>query len=570
MDSGATAAALLASSDGKFRTVASGVARGEYVFWLGSGLSRSVVPDVRQLLTKLLSFLQTQVDPASESCRFRRALNEILDMPGITQAAQTSIDLTSPIESWPDVDDLVELLVNQYAAVLDVGVDGEPSDFLVWEGIDVPHTYGSPDLEPAAEHLYLAILILEGVVRSASSANWDGLIESAIERLTSEPEAILRVVVRPEAFSRPEARCELLKFHGCAVKAAEDPETYRSTLIARQSQISGWATRPENTLMKERLEHLVATRGTLVVGLSAQDSNIHTILNQASSNLARAWPADPPAVAVAMETLGTDQRHVLRITYGESYAPNRHDIDEAALLGARAEPVLLGLVLYTLADKLCALIGSALPADWDEATLETLEAGVRSLRDAVAAAAGNDASTFVDRFIAEIGMALATFRGESRPDPTVRFYLPLTAQPISQAVHDPNVDTDALGFLAIAASLLGRGAADNLWDLTVGDVHRLDEGVCTVTGASGASKVFLVRDSQVLSQLEGRGHINMTDPSVLAIHARQIPASQVRSPGGRYGRNGKQPSREVAIETLVGGSADADGLLTSFRRSTDL
>ena len=567
---GATAVALLASFDSRLRSVASGVARGEYVFWLGSGLSRSVVPDVSQLLRNLLSFLQSQVDPANESCRFRNSLNQILDISGISQVTRACIDLTTAIESWPDLADIVQRLVNQYSKVLDIGLEDEDPDFLVWKGIDVARTYGSPELEPAAEHLCIAILILEGAVRSASSANWDGLIESAIERLTSEPAAILRVVVRPEDFAKPEARCELMKFHGCAVKAAGDPGTYRSTLIARQSQISGWTTRPENTLMKEHLGRLVATRGALVVGLSAQDANLHTILHQASENLARTWPVEPPAVVFALEHLGPDQRHVLSITYGESYPPNRHEVEEAALLGANAEPVLLGLVLYTLANKLCALINLVLPSDWDDATLETIEDGVRSLRDAVAGTADDDTPAFVDRLITETGLVLSMFRDGSPPNSSDHRYLPLTAQPISQAVLDPNIDTDALGFLAIAASLLGRGAAGNLWDLTAGDVHRPDEGVCTVTGASGASRVFLIRDSQVLSQLEGGGHVNMTDPSVLVIHAKKISGRQVRSPRGRYGRTGRQFAREVAIESLVTASADADALLASFRQSTDL
>ena len=569
-ESGVRTVALLASFDSKFRSVASGIALGRYVVWLGSGLSRSVVPDVSQLLRNLLSFLQEQVDSANESCRFRNALNEILDMSGIPQETRECIDLTTAIESWPDVDDLVKRLLSRYSTVLDVGVANEDPDFLVWEGIDVAHTYGSPDLEPAAEHLCLAVLMLEGVVRSALSANWDGLIEKAIQRLAGEPEAFLRVVVRPEDFAKPAARCDLIKFHGCAVKAAEDPETYRSTLIARQSQISGWTTRQEHSVMKGRLEHLMATRETLFIGLSAQDANLHTILSQASENLARTWPVDPPAVVFALENLGADQRHVLRITYGESYSPNQQEVEEAALLGAFAQPVLLGLVLYTLADKLCSLIRSVLPPEWDDATFGPLQDGVRHLRDLVAVSADDDPSGFVDRLIIFVGMVLSMFRTGSPLDSSDRRYMPLTIQPASDAVLDPNIDTDALGFLAIATSLLARGVVDNLWHLSVGDVHRPNEGVCTITGTSGASRVFLVRDSQVLSQLEGCGHVNMTDSCVVAVHAKKIPERQVRSPGGRYGRTGKQPARQIAIETLVGTSADADGLLASFREGTGL
>ncbi len=567
---GGTTVDVLASFDGRLRAVASGVSRGDYVFWLGSGLSRSVVPDVGQLLKNLLSFLQERVDPTDEACRFMKAVNDILDISGILQADRQGIDLTTPVESWPDVDDLVQRLTDRYSTVLDVVVNDEDPDFLVWEGIDVAHTYGSPDLEPAAEHLCLAILILEGVVRSAPSANWDGLIERAIERMTGEVDGLLRVVVRPEEFSEPDSRCDLIKFHGCAVKAREDPGTYRQWLIARDSEISGWTTKPEHSVMKGHLEHLVATSGALVVGLSAQDANLHTILHQASENLGRVWPVDPPAVAFALESLDHHQKLVLSITYGASYSTNRKEIEESALLGAYAQSLLLGLVLFTLADKLASLIFSISAAVLDDATKDELEAGVRSLRDAIAGTVGDDASAFVVRLIAAVGSVMSVFRTGLPVDASAGHYHPLTAQPIGQTLLDPNVDTDALGFLAVAASLLGRGIATDLWELKVGDVGKPEEGVCTVAAASGDSRIFLVRDSGVLSQLEGRGYVDMTDPHVLAIHAKEIPPRQVRSPRGRLGRTGRQRAREIAIESLVSASADSEALMSSFRQGAAL
>ena len=113
---------VLAAFDGRLSAVASAVARGEYVFWLGSGLSRSVVPDVSELLRKLLSFLQQQVVPSNDACRFRRALNDILDISSIPQGMRDDIDLATAVESWPGVEDLVQRLVNQYSKALDVAV----------------------------------------------------------------------------------------------------------------------------------------------------------------------------------------------------------------------------------------------------------------------------------------------------------------------------------------------------------------------------------------------------------------------------------------------------------------
>ena len=560
---------VLASFDGRLASFASAVARrAEYVFWLGSGLSASVVPGVNELLIRLLSFLQEHLDPSDEDCRFRNALDKIIEISELPQEIRSSIDLTTDVESWLAADDIVQRLASKYSKVLDVPVDDEKSDFLVWEGINVAQTYGSSDLEPAAEHLCIAILLLEGAVRSVASANWDSLIENAVERLTGNTGGYLRVMLRQEDFMEPEARCDFVKFHGCAVKAAEDPAAYRSMLIARQSQISDWATNPQYAVTRTRLEDWAATKKILMVGLSAQDSNIHTILNQARQNRNQDWPVDPPAAVFALESLGADQRDVLNSVYGESHRPNHQKVEEAALLGAYAQPLLLGLVLFTLADKLCTLIGE-LYQDWDEATLTTLEDGVRSLRDSVACTIDNDATAFVDSLIATTGMALSMFRYGSPPCAGSRRYQPLTAQPIAKAVLDPNIDIDELGFLAVAVSLLGMGAAQGLWRLTAGDAHQPDNGVCTVESAH-ESRVFFVRDSGVLSRLEKNGHVNMTDPSVVVVHAKEIPEQQVRSPRVRYGRTGRYPAREVAIETVAGASTDANGLLTSFRQSADL
>ncbi|MYF45459.1 MAG: hypothetical protein F4223_03290 [Rhodobacteraceae bacterium] len=561
---------LLRSFDNQLRSVASGVVRGEYVFWLGSGLSRSVVPDVGELLRKLLSFLQARVEPADENCRYRKALREILDISGIPADDRQQIQLTTSVDSWPHINDLVQRLTDRYSKVLDVLVDGEDQDFLVWKGIDVANTYGSPDLEPAAEHLCLAILMLEGVIRTAPSANWDGLVEKAIHRLTGETTGFLRVVVRPQEFSEHESRCDLIKFHGCAIRAREDPGTYRAALIARESQISGWTTKTEHSLMKSQLEHHVATSGALVVGLSAQDANLHTILHQAAENLGRTWPVTPPAVVFALEGLEHDQKHVLRITYGESYNENHEEIETAALLGAHAQPLLLALVLYTLADKLSSLVAAISPTVIDNATTEAIQAGIRDLRDVVAGAVDDNSLAFVERLVAGVGILLSIFRTGVPIDGAACHYQPLTAQPIEQTVLDPNVDTDALGFLAVAASLFGRGVAEAFWELKAGDVESPGEGVFTVESPLGDSRVFLVRDSGVLAQLEGHEHIDMKDASVLAIHAKAIPPRQPRSSKSRYGRTGRQPAREVAIESMVNAAPDFQALMSDFRQEAAL
>ncbi len=560
-----TISEVLDSLDGEFTEFAAAVARGEYVLWLGSGLSRSVVPDVKSLLRMILSYLQRRFNPENDGCAFRQALSDILMIAGISVEARKAIDLREPVEQWVGVDDLVDRLTDKYSTVLDVSVEGEEDDFLLWKAVDVRTTYGDDCLKPDAEHLCLGILILEGAVPTAATANWDGLIESAVSRLAGGANSILRVIVASREFRQTKARSDLIKFHGCAVKAARDPDTYRPLLVASQTQISRWASLSQNRLIRDRLIALFATQPALVIGLSAQDANIRAVLSEAGGNLSWTWPASPPAVAFAVESLDYHQTLVLKLIYGNSYTAHQTAIETSARLGAYAKPLLLALVLFTLAEKLCVLLYS-LPA-WSDADIERMRLDILAIRNAIAAASGDDFLGFTDRLREAVRFLLSTFRTGSASGLASGGYEALTAQPIHRAEDDPNVDTDVLRFFAVAVSLLGRGLVDRVWDLTMGRSDRISEGVCTLsTSDAEPSHVFVVQDVGVWSRLVASGAVSMNDPKVLAIHAKEIPPRQSRSPRVRYGRTGRTESREVSIETLVMSTQAADDLFSSFRR----
>jgi hypothetical protein len=244
---------VLACLEDEFAVFAEAFCRGEYVLWLGSGISRDVVPGVPVLLQRMLEFLRVNINDAHPDCRFKKALDEVLDVAGVPDAIRTSVDLSSPVTTWPALDDITNRLVDRYSSVLNVQVREEAADFLVWTGLDVPATYGDPVLEPDVEHFCVAILMLEGVVQSAPTTNWDGLVEAAMQQLVGDADRFLSVVVTADDFRASGHQAELVKFHGCAVRAAADEGKYRSRLIARTAQISGWTTKPENEL---RVLHL--------------------------------------------------------------------------------------------------------------------------------------------------------------------------------------------------------------------------------------------------------------------------------------------------------------------------
>ncbi len=562
-----TVAAALACFGDEFAATSSAFVRGEYALWLGSGISRDVVPAVDDFLRNLLASLQEQVDPADAQCRFRTALDEILEIAGVPVDHRPALYLDQPVSSWPDLANLVARLRDRYSAVLDVRVVDEPPDYLVWVGIDAAETYGSPDLLPDVEHLCIAILMIEGVVSFVPTTNWDGLVEAAVAVLAPQPESLLKVVVIPEDFSGPDRPAELLKFHGCAVRALEDGDRYRDRLVARESQISGWASKPENAMMKQRLEFVLASKPAFVVGLSAQDANIHTMFNQASQNLVRSWPATPPAMVCADESLGQHHKHMLKVVYGDE-ASSAHGaaINASALLGAYAKPALLALVLYVLAEKLCALLDSVSDVHLAPAEVARMQDDLRALRDELGALADGDVRTFVDRLIIATRLVLSIFRNGILPAAAATTYEPLTVKPTVEALVDPNFPGDALGRLAIAVSLLGRGHVANEWAVRAETVAHPGHSVVSVTSATGRiSEVFIVKDAGALARLEADGMIDLANSDVLAISAETIPTRATRSPRTRYGRTGASAAREVDLAGLSRGATSADDLYESFK-----
>ena len=78
------------------------------------------------------------------------------------------INLSDPVATWPVLDVLVSSLVGKYSDLLDIDVDGQPADYLLWETVDVGATFPAT-AEPDWEHLAIAVRVLEGVLTEAPS-----------------------------------------------------------------------------------------------------------------------------------------------------------------------------------------------------------------------------------------------------------------------------------------------------------------------------------------------------------------------------------------------------------------
>ncbi len=555
-----TVRATLSMLDGPKREIANGVANDQYVLWLGSGISRDRMPDLRNLAKRVLMTLQGRIDQDDGGCRFRKALNAIVTLANPSDTEWGSIDYGVAPDQWPEFDTIAGRLVNNYARMLNVSVDGEEVDYLLWDVLDAAILYSNPAVAPDAEHLCLAALAIEGVASEMPSANWDPLVERAVLDLAGV-QPVLRVVVAPEDVRWNRRRANLYKFHGCAQAACDNPGQFRSLLVARQNQINGWVA--NNPVMGPFLTQLIATKGTLMLGLSAQDSNIQGLFAEAQAQLAWRWPSHPPAYAFSENALGGDQESLLQNVYHLDYtAANRPQMEAEALVQAYAKPLLLSLFLFVITAKLQLLAGHGLPglavADRDK-----LHAGLVHARDLIADAMIPTADA-VSELLQLSGRALSMLRDGALPDPAGGIYTPVSPDPLDRMPADPTLAGSGICQFAVASGLIGLGLERGHWLAAKPDGADPSPGALVLIGRSGPAKVYFAANPRAAIRLGTNGLIADNDDAVI-IHSHENPPAMPRFPRRAPGRTGLAAIREVSIEDLLAGGTEVEDLLERFR-----
>jgi hypothetical protein len=168
---------VLAKFEAEFASVAKAVENGEFALWVGSGISRRA-PNLGDLIEQAFDYIRERaINPAS-ACAYLPALYEALGLAEI-DPANVKTQYVLPLANWPEHAEIIDRLWTKYSRVLDIRIAGTDPDFILWEAIDVRQAFEKPE-PPAAEHLCIAILILEGAIQAIASANWDGFIEAAV------------------------------------------------------------------------------------------------------------------------------------------------------------------------------------------------------------------------------------------------------------------------------------------------------------------------------------------------------------------------------------------------------
>jgi len=557
--------------DGSFAETSEAFPDGRYALWLGSGISIDRMPPLRGVVKKVLDYLQRHTDPGDPNCRFRGSLDAVLQLAGLSPDEKSRVDYAVEIGLWPDIEVIAGRLIDRYAQMFDQAPIGEEADFLVWEAANVVAAYGDPAQTPDVEHLCIAALIMEGSVSDIASANWDGLVEKATREL-SGGENLLRVVVLPEDTQSAPLQANLYKFHGCAVLAGADPVKYRKRLVGRSSQINGWHARAENAVMVGKLVDMATSKPTLMLGLSAQDSNIQGIFVAAEQRMQWAWPSHPPAYVFSENQLGADQVGLLQNVYRAAYTPaNRAAILSSALLQAYGKPLLIAFWMHVLATKAKRLISSIAAANMNAADRSALSDGIKSLRNLAAACCpATDREAFVRLALSLVRRTMSFFRDGQEPSVGGASYQAISQLPPFRMAGDPTVGPSGLPELAVALGVVGTLIGSGDWTLSTVGGGGGTPGIFRVSAAAGNSAdFFFAANAQSALVLSNQGHAP-EDKDVIVVHSHEVTKPMPRSPRTRRGRTGHAGRREVSMRALIASATNADDLIQRFRKEAGL
>ncbi len=552
--------------DGDFVSLADGISENRYSLWLGSGISFGRVDGLGQVVPRVIEHLRVRLTARDITCAYWTALQSALALTVPTNDERARFAYDQPFASWADAESLTKRLINQYSRLLQIRVGNESSDYLLWDAIDIPATFADPNIEPDVEHLCIALLLMEGLASDIASANWDGLIEKATSSLADNATTLI-VCVRPEELQQQPGRGSLLKFHGCAVKAAADQPRYRPYLTGRLSQINRWVE--DYPAMANRLITLISSKPTLMIGLSAQDSNIQGIFAKAESSVQWAWPGDRPSLVFSTSELGIDQSSLLENVYRNTYnGAERDAIDRSATFPAYGKPLLLGLVLYCLTAKLSALIDFGSTANFSDTEKAKLRAGLKTLRNKLGEEGDADRLGFLDSFIQHSGRLMQMFHAGQIPTLPKR-YIPITSTPVQAFTGDHLLETSGLSEAATAAGILGILLQEGKISLKATDAAKFGSGAVEVESPLARGKVFFAANANAALRLWNNGLVTDQDDTIL-VHSLEVVPSQTRSPRSTPGRTGRSGIREVSIAALAAAATSSDELVLRFRQEVGI
>ena len=545
----------LAQLRGEHEALAQDVADGRRFFWIGSGISRKQAPDLVELIRQTLLFLRDRAwSGVDDSADHEDALRRIL----ASHLPHELTEYNDRGESWVPGD--LESTRNSYSQILGTWVDRKAtSNYLLMEAASVPSRYGDPSIEPGLDHQLLAILIAEGVLPEMASGNWDGLIERAVRKFTGNPKRLAVHVLAKD--TRDTANVSwLAKFHGCAVKALENPAEYGAAIIATTGQISAWSVAPEFAHLRDPLVQKVQQFRSVVLGLSVQDSDLLNIFTSAASTHPWTWEADHPAYVFAEPRLLDAQETVLANSYSE-YGANRPEILKRSAFGEYSEALLGALVIYVVVEKLKAALRRN--DSLSSLIIHDLEIGVDALEELVTTLTRAEVGRLVQILTLGFSRLVEQFYGSQH----FRFdgsYTPLLDGPMSKVEQDPVVTITGANRFALMIGLFGRGRFSARWRLRIREVdnysflevRRNSSAPVLVALASDEASVDAVL--QLPSWASGAAEMAI-------VHASSPRPNSSRASASRLGAlRGADTRREVWLDDVISNARSTEDALDNL------
>lgn len=559
---------VLASLEAEFSSIAAAIANGEFAFWLGSGISGQA-PSLGGLIERAVEFIRQKAASPPTAIAFTAALEQVLSLAR-QDADALRHQFDQPIDAWPEKKSIVDELWNQYSELLDIRIANEPDDFMLWDAIDIRSAFAHPN-PPAAEHLCIGVLIMEGAIRSIASGNWDGFIEASVARLSKGVPGVLQVVVNPNDLREPQAQAKLLKFHGCIVYADRDPGAFRKFLTGSRTQITDWRNNQDFQAMVNAMIALAANKKAFVIGLSFQDANLQGLFSDAKRLNPWSWPCAPnaPGQVFSGNKITPGQDNVLKIVYGGSYNAHIDDIHAATFIRSFGEQLLIALTLKVVADKLARLMELTLQSLSLDHLVPSLGATLLTLRDAIADLAVPDRTHFVNAAIFLWSRMISIFRSGIIPASPDSYEF-ISSTSLGALQGDPNAFAVGLGRLGVGLSLLQQGQVENAWTLRPPLSTDLKSGVLTGRAnrvdaddrpifivRSATETILLMRDGAFLS---GQAVVIHADDGWHTLAGVKSARQVSRSPG----RNGVVATTHVSLGMLLSQAIDTVSLQQQF------
>jgi hypothetical protein len=483
---GGVADALLAL-EGKAGSFTNRALAGDLLWWLGSGISRDVVPGTGEFMIAALERMQ-EFFLETDDTAFRDGFESIL-----ARACRTNITIDMAPADWPARDALCDFLRCNYATVLESLLQYTRGKVdLVREVLRIPEQYGANGLQPDAEHRLLAALIAEGLVSEIVTTNWDPLVEVAYDE--SAPGSPMDVVAHPDDLSA--VRPRVLKIHGCAARSLADGDKFSGYLVATAEQIDSWAVRAHQ--FRDAVLTALRERPVVFVGCSAQDNDIKLAVMLANERR-DPFPADVPRATFVTDEMTADFETVLSRLHGESFAgQDAERLKADATIPLRAKEMLAALWWTCVSSKARVLLGLANPPldkAWTECLDRAVDRTVASLDARYATEAPmNRWRLFAADMLPTFSRVTAMYKsGEVPRDP--RIYVPATGCSVSATGTDAGIKQSGLHLPLMGLLGLMEHVAEKDWGYRVPNGAPESEGQFVLDVGGVECRVFILDHS---------------------------------------------------------------------------